>query len=376
MKPSANHHPLRVSCLARLLSACGLVFFLSGAQAQLPAEPPLVKPTSKPWDSGKGFAFEKKETRTRKALSGIACTKNAAQERVCLMVFDEGWQARFATLGNNKLIVHPESVELKDPELKDLEKEELDAEGAATDGSYLYVTGSHSAKRGGCEENIHSRYVIRFPLDPATGLAKWSPNGKLIEHDFKGDLWSIMQSLPELKKNVREGNCGLDVEGLAVSNGRLYFGFRSPAAILSVDAHAFFTNKNKDPEVIYKKSNANVTFVQLGAGRGIRDMVAAKDGFLLLTGPDDNDNDEDPVNWRIDWWDGRSVAAKSLAELDLRGLRKPRTLQKDEPRECKDECERKPEAITVLDETPQAYKLLILSDGMCDGGAMTFTVNR
>ena len=363
MKPPANQHPLRASRLARLLSASGLAFILAGAQAQPSAEPPLVQPTSKPWDSGKGFAFEKDEPKTRKALSGIACTKNKAQERVCLMVFDEGWQARFATLGHNKLIIDPEEVELKDPE-----KKELDAEGAATDGTYFYVTGSHSAKRTGCVENIHSRHVIRFRLDPATGRAKRSQEGKLEDHPGKVDLWSIMKLLPELKNHVREGDyCGVDIEGLAVSKGRLYFGFRSPAAILSVDADAFFKGE---------ESRANVTLVELGAGRGIRDMVAVKDGFLLLTGPDDDRKNKFTVNWRINWWDGKSGIPKTLAHLDLSGLTKPRTLQKGKSRECKDECERKPEAITVLDETPKAYKLLILSDGMCDGGAMTFTVNR
>ena len=362
MKPPANQHPLRASRLARLLSASGLAFILAGAQAQPSAEPPLVQPTSKPWDSGKGFAFEKDEPKTRKALSGIACTKNKAQERVCLMVFDEGWQARFATLGNNKLVIDPEEVELKNPK-----KKELDAEGAATDGTYFYVTGSHSAKREGCVENKHSRHVIRFRLDPATGRAQPSPEGKLVDHPGKGDLWRIMKSLAELKNYVRKGNhCGVDIEGLAVSNGRLYFGFRSPAAILSVDADAFF--KGEEPR-------SNVTLIELGAGRGIRDMVAVENGFLLLTGPDDDQKNKSTVNWKIDWWDGKSVTPKTLAQLDLSGLTTPRTLQTGK-RECKDNDERKPEAITALDETPQAYKLLILSDGMCDGGAMTFTVNR
>jgi hypothetical protein len=36
----------------------------------------------------------------------------------------------------------------------------------------------------------------------------------------------------------------------------------------------------------------------------------------------------------------------------------------------------KPEAITVLKETPSAYQLLVLSDGMCDGGPLVFTVPR
>lgn len=367
MTQSANQHPHQVSRLARLLSASALAFILTGVQAQTSAEAPFVKPTSKPWDSGKGFAFEEKEEDTRKALSGIACTKNKKKERVCLMVFDEGWQARFATLGNNKLIVHPDEVELKDPPVK----EELDAEGAATDGAYFYVTGSHSAHREGkCQKNKQSRHVIRFRLDPATGRAQRPKDGKLVTDQAKGDLWSIMNLMDELKDYVKEGDhCGgVDIEGLAVSKGRLYFGFRTPAAILSVDTEAFFKKT---------ESKANVTLMKLGAGRGIRDMVAVKDGgFLLLTGPDDDKKNESTVNWRVEWWDGKSGAPKTLAQLDLSGLTTPRTLQKGTSRKCKDNEQRKPEAITVLDETPQAYKLLILSDGMCDGGAMTFTVNR
>lgn len=374
MKPSANQYSPRATRSARLLSACGLMFFLAGAQAQPPAAAPLVKPSSKPWDSGKGFSFEKKEPKTRKALSGIACTKNAAGERVCLMVFDEGWHAGFATLGDNELIVHPENVDLKDPklkasELKDLDEEELDAEGAATDGRYFYVTGSHSAKRkNNCLKNRYSRYVIRFSVDKTTGRAL-SQGGKLEDPSIEDHLWSIMRSLPLRKNNVQEGNCGVDIEGLAISNGRLYFGFRSPAAVLSVDAEAFFTKEEGDQK-------AKVTLVELGAGRGIRDMVAVQNGFLLLTGPDGADKNKYTVNWRIDWWDGESAVPETLAQLDLRGLRKPRTLQKGQSRECKDDDQRKPEAITVLGETPKAYNLLILSDGMCDGGAMTFTVNR
>jgi hypothetical protein len=32
--------------------------------------------------------------------------------------------------------------------------------------------------------------------------------------------------------------------------------------------------------------------------------------------------------------------------------------------------------MTVLEETPAAYKLLVLSDGMCDGGPLVFTLAR
>ena len=366
MKPSTTQHPLRARRLACRLAASSLVFLLASAQAQTPLEGPLVRPTSEHWDSGSGFAFaKKKEQKTRKALSGIACSRNAAQERICLMAFDEGWQLRFAALGRNELTIDPVGVKLKGPE-----DEELDAEGAATDGTHFYVTGSHSAKRKGCVRNAHSRHVIRFRLDPATGRAMRSPagdpQGSVVDYVDSGRLWSIMQSRAELRNYVRDGDyCGVDIEGLAFSKGRLYFGFRRPASVLAVDAEAFF--QGGDPR-------DSVTRLELGAGRGIRDMLAVDNGFMLLTGPDDDPKNK-KVNWRIAWWDGKSVAVKTLAQLDLSAV-KPRTLQQGKPRECTDEDERKPEAMAVLDETTQAYQLLVLSDGMCDGGAMTFNVAR
>lgn len=43
-------------------------------------------------------------------------------------------------------------------------------------------------------------------------------------------------------------------------------------------------------------------------------------------------------------------------------------------RKCDGEIKR--EAMTVLKETLDAYQLLMLSDGMCDGGPLAFTVPR
>ena len=58
-------------------------------------------------------------------------------------------------------------------------------------------------------------------------------------------------------------------------------------------------------------------------------------------------------------------AVKVLAALDLSGVKL---------RSCDKEL--KPEAMTVLEETPKTYRLLVLSDGLCDGGPLVFTVAR
>jgi len=349
---------------------------LCSMPAQAASEVPTVKPKGKPWASGDGFRFglnQKQEQQARQSLSGIACTLNSSRQRVCLMVFDEGVQAHFATLGQQALTADPQGFDLRNQK-----SAELDAEGAATDGTYFYVTGSHSAKRDDCESAPGRRHVIRFRLDPETGRAKHSPSGELDGYAQTGRLWSVMQSQPELKGHLGEHRClgakgggGVNIEGLAVKGQRLYFGFRGPAKqrqaiILAVDAAALFGGGNV---------KARVTQLEVGKGRGIRDMVATESGLLLLVGPDDDPSNQERVDWMVAWWDGESRTSRPLARFDLDGVQ-ARTLNAGTPRVCDDARRAKPEAMTVLEETPQTYRLLVLSDGLCDGGALEFEVKR
>ena len=312
----------------------------------------------------------------------MACNLDVQKRHICLIAFDEGAQARYAYVGDNTLVPDAEPVVLRDTD------EELDAEAAATDGRYVYVTGSHSAKRGDCASNPGSRHVLRFKLDPATGRALRRPagsaNGALVDYADTGKLWPIMQAQPGLAAHVGERKClgaeppdkapalagqrGVNIEGLAVQAGRLYFGFRGPASngvaqVLAVDADALFSlDEVHNVQPI-------LTRLALGSNRGIRDMIAVKNGFLLLAGPDDSPASKS-AGWIVAWWDGKSapgqvVQPKVMAALELSGVKL---------RPCDKEL--KPEAMTVLEETPAAYKLLVLSDGMCDGGPLVFTVAR
>ena len=379
---SSFHRTLLAISISFSIGSCAITSAF--AQSPQPAAAiPLVKPTSGPWEVGAGFAFDlgkKKILKTRQSVSGIACNLDARQQRVCLLAFDEGVQARYATAADQQLVPDSEAVVLRTAS----EDSELDAEAAATDGRYFYVTGSHSAKRSDCASNPGSRHVIRFRLDPSTGRALRSPAnnpaGALVDYADTDRLWDIMQTQPALAAHVGERKClgseppskaplmagqqGVNIEGMAVQGGRLYFGFRGPvvggvAKVLAVNADALFAGG--DPQTA-------VTRIALGAHRGIRDMVAVKNGLLLLAGPDDSAANK-AVGWTLAWWDGKdtsqTIAPKVLAALDLSGVKL---------RGCDEEL--KPEAITVLEETPQTYKLLVLSDGMCDGGPLAFTVAR
>jgi hypothetical protein len=341
-------------------TAASLVLAVASAQAQ-PA-PPSIQPHGGPWPVQGGFAFDqgkKKAAKTRQSVSGIACGLDAQQQRVCLLAFDEGVHARWATLQDGVLVAEPAPLLLRD------DTGELDAEGAATDGRYFFVTGSHSAKRKSGESNPHSRHVIRFQRDPATGRALRSANGALVGYADTGRLWSVMQAQPALqafaKEDARLGeDAGVNIEGIAVRDGRLYFGLRSMGAVLAVDAAALFTPAGA--------VQATVTPLALGAGRGIRDMQAVAHGFLLLAGPNDAEAQQN-VGWTIVWWDGQPsttlVTPTTLAALDLGSVRRS---------DC--DKETKPEAIAVLQETPTGFEVLVLSDGMCDGGPLAFTVKK
>jgi hypothetical protein len=160
----------------------------------------------------------------------------------------------------------------------------------------------------------------------------------------------------------------VNIEGLAAKDGRLYFGLRSPTdakagstLILSVDADAFFTGTDAKPEI---------TRISVGKGRGVRDLHSVKDGILVLAGPDDDEANED-VNWIVAFWDGKSagdkaVEPKALARLDL---------SKVKLRECDEEL--KPEALAVVEDADnRPYRIVTLSDGMCDGGPLAFTIQK
>jgi hypothetical protein len=94
-----------------------------------------------------------------------------------------------------------------------------------------------------------------------------------------------------------------------------------------------------------------------------------KDGILVLAGPDD-DKDNTNKSYRVALWNGKNgggeaVKPKMLAELDLKNVKL---------RDC--DKETKPEALAVLEDSPKRYRIMILSDGRCDGGPLLFVIPR
>ena len=364
-----------------------LLLALGVCSVALAASPPLVQPDSTlPAIGNKDAGFgadlkKKKQLQLRQSVSGIACALNARQQRVCLLAFDEGADGYFARLDGSAL------QPLKKPVTLIPGDGELDAEAAATDGRYFYVAGSHSPRRSDCSARPDSRHVVRLARDAGTGRALKPGVVKRAMNKVLGDsapagyadstrLWAIMQAQPALAPFVAEGLCmgdngAVNIEGMAVQGGRLTFGFRGPvtngvATLLSVDADALFDPTGRaDPKAV-------VSTLALGAHTGIRDLVAVTGGFLLLAGPDDERASQKTVDFSVWFWDGRPpatpgspAAVRALATLDTRRVAL---------RSC--DAELKPEALTVLQETAQGYRVMVLSDGLCDGGALVMTVPR
>ena len=351
-------------CKVHVLLVASVLF--CSAWGALAADVPNVHPDgAMVWDTQGGFAFEKKSNKKREAISGITCPPASASERRCIVAIDEGGEVRYVKIGNNSLVLEPDRIVL----LPDDDKE-LDAEGAARDGDLVYITGSFSSKRKECEANEDSRHVFRFSVNHTTGRAELDRGGFPIGlEDDKGALWDVLKRDSVLKEFA--GQClgkpkhGLNIEGLAAKGGTLYFGFREPAQ----DQHTYILPVQADQLFSGTASSVKPIRVEVGSGSGIRDMLAVTGGFLLLIGPDDDISTDD---WSVALWDGSSDKLKSLAKLDLKDV---------SPRPCKQpedgkKAEIKPEALSILEEDTKFWRVLVLSDGMCDGGPMSFQIPK
>jgi hypothetical protein len=145
-------------------------------------------------------------------------------------VFDEGGEARYVAVDRDRITPQPDKIVLLPG------NKELDGEGAARDGDTVYVTGSHSPKRGDCAVNPDGRHVFRFKVDGATGRAALDPTGKLVDlEDDGGKLWNLLKTNNVLSQFAGDGKClgspnhAVNIEGLAARSGVLYFGLREPA---------------------------------------------------------------------------------------------------------------------------------------------------
>lgn len=238
-------------------------------------------------------------------------------------------------------------------------KMEIDIEGVAADPANhcYYVTGSHGTgkKKGEFEPTRAS--VFKVPTDPATGAVK--PEG--IQ---RASLMPWLEQSAAFREYVQKPLQlnGFNIEGLTFTGGKLYFGVRGP----NVQGKTYVIETT--PESLFGAGLPECTVHELPVGetRGIRELAAVRDGFVVITGNASAEaNKKFPVSQArmadkvfdvFLWRPGQEPALSSIGVL-------PRPVDKAE-------------AILVLEDAPGYVDLLVLFDGAPDGGPQSYRLTR
>ena len=297
-------------------------------------------------------------------LSGIARVGDSH----CLIGSDEGvyvQTCRFVVERREIVVDKPtiSRIELLSPEAGS----EIDIEAIAAIGNTYYVMGSHGvAKKSGLfMEARHS--CFRFEVDPKTGQKAGYVQKSSLQRLLRND--SVLG--PYYGKVLQQR--GVNIEGLAAKDGRLFIGFRSPnlggkAYVLEIWPEELFGGGGKPSYKLHT--------VATGEGLGIRELVAIQsgkdyNGFLIITGnagsePGDSDEPDtvtDVKDWEpqrgffLFYWDGKE-RTELIGEI-------PRTSENY-----------KAEAMMVVSDTTEAIDLLILFDGPSGGAPTVYRIYK
>jgi hypothetical protein len=240
---------------------------------------------------------------------------------------------------------------------------EVDIEGIACEGRRVYAVGSHAYVRPKLDKEQSYRKnrarIERIRYHPSRDLlARFTlqEDGTLSSIE-KVSLRSVIEANPILRPFARipDKENGVNIEGLAVKQGRLYLGFRAP---ILRDNYVPVLTCDFD-----HVDSAKLLFVNLD-GLGVRDLAATKEGFLILAGPMGNG----PGAYKIFFWNGHDC---------LPGVRRP-----DPAGEIKELCriahedKAHAEGIVITQENESFYEFLICYDGLQNGGIRRFRLSR
>ncbi|MCW1885100.1 DUF3616 domain-containing protein [Luteolibacter flavescens] len=238
-------------------------------------------------------------------------------------------------------------------------KQEVDIEGVAfsPDDNAYYVVGSHGLgkKKGDFQPDRHSIYQV--PVDPATGVVK---RDGIRRASLLPWLEKTPRVEPHLKQPLQQN--GLNIEGLTWSGGKLWFGLRAPnqdgrGLVLELAPGQLFDGGKPAPMKVHE--------IAISKGRGIREIAAVKDGFIVLTGNASAEASKKiPVTaapgpdtrFELLHWNGRDSNARNLGRLPENGG--------------------KGEALLVLDDTDSHIEMLVIFDGLPGGEPMSVRIHR
>ncbi len=333
--------------LCRLIWACGLFLIILGQGCAEREQPePNGGQSMGAWNhvefvesySFRGSVLEDKD------LSGIACVSPTH----CLIGADESGAVQVVELSRaDRTLTVRNAVSLLGSD------EEIDIEAIAAEGDGYYIVGSHGVAKKSGERQAERYTICRLRVDLATGL----PVDGSVSVASLGPILEADRTLePYFAKPLQQK--GVNIEGLAVREGQLFVGLRNP----NLGGYAFVLEVGAD-DVFSKAQNPAYTLhkVMLGEGLGIREIVTAKKGFLLIAGnagsePSDvylqaQDYEKDR-GYSLFEWDGRGSTAHQIGSIP------------DPPG--------KAEAMTVLDEKPDETTVLVFFDGARQGAPSVY----
>jgi hypothetical protein len=257
-------------------------------------------------------------------LSGIACIS----DKSCLVGADEGRAVQMVELSRTaKVLKAGRTIPLLQS------GKEIDIEAIAAEGNSYYIIGSHGISKKQGEQQANRFRIFRLKVDRETG----TPAGVDVA-SLSGLLRADAILGEHFQMPLQES--GVNIEGLAVRNGRLFVGFRGPnlegyAFVMEVAAKDIFENSPKPQYTLHK--------LRLGEGFGIREIVAAKSGFLIIAGNAGSENYEEDREFSLVFWDGKGPEVHRIGSIP------------NPPG--------KAEAMTILAESASEMTVLILFDG-------------
>jgi len=223
---------------------------------------------------------------------------------------------------------------------------ELDAEGvvAVKEDNCYYVTGSHGVAKKTGELQPSRLQVAKVPVNPATGepLPREAQLGSLMPWIRSNEVLG-----PYVGRSLQAD--GFNIEGLTWKDGKLWFGVRAPniggdGFVIEAEAASLFT---ASPAAVLHR-------VSLGAGVGIREITALRDGFLIAAG--EALSDVGPDNeFRLFFW--KPASAPEFIGV----LPSPSG---------------KAEGLYVLKQEEQTLEVLVIFDGVKGGAPKAYRITR
>jgi Protein of unknown function (DUF3616) len=320
--------------------AFGACAFLSAgaitpALAQTPVFPSFL------WTAQPPFADN---TGARINISGATCAQPPS--RACLAVNDATGFAQLFTLSGTTL--RPGPV-IPITEGANHAVNTLRAEGAAHDTRSFYVVTTRSKDVLGGQSDSDF-LVIRFSADSTGRPPPPTPSdtsGLQVSEKIRNALAAGIP-IPQIAgQQITRANANL--QGIAVKDGIIHLGFRTPVVsgksfIVSAPVSAVF---GSDP------LNLTVHPVAIAPNSGIHDLAAVSDGVLVLAGPIPD-----------------LAGAASLFHFNDSTGQLTAVAQFVEP------ADRKAEALLLLEENPEFFRVLVLFDGVADGGPTEYFIPR